>query len=78
MKTAVSLPDRLFRQADRLARKLKKSRSQLYAEAIAEYLTRHDPEAITAALDRLAERVDTGADALVVAAAAGTLRASEW
>jgi predicted transcriptional regulator len=44
MKTAVSLPDKLFKDADRLARQLKKSRSKLYAEAITEYVARHDPD----------------------------------
>ncbi|MFL5301088.1 MAG: ribbon-helix-helix protein, CopG family, partial [Anaeromyxobacteraceae bacterium] len=51
MKTAISLPDDLFEQAERLARRLDKSRSELYREAVAEYVARHDPEAITAALD---------------------------
>jgi metal-responsive CopG/Arc/MetJ family transcriptional regulator len=36
MKTAVSIPDRIFREAERHARRSKKSRSQLYAEALVE------------------------------------------
>ena len=40
MKTAVSVPDELFEAAERQAERTKKSRSQLYAEAIAEYLAR--------------------------------------
>ena len=46
MKTAISLPEDIFVQADRLARRLRKSRSQLYREAVAEYLARHDPDAL--------------------------------
>ena len=38
MKVTVSLPDSLFRAAETLARKLGKSRSQPYAEAIALYV----------------------------------------
>jgi len=38
MKTAVSLPDELFRLAETAARRLRVSRSQLYAMAIAEFL----------------------------------------
>ena len=51
MKVAISLPDLLFRAAERLARKLRKSRSQLYAEAIAEYVGALDAEAVTARLN---------------------------
>jgi metal-responsive CopG/Arc/MetJ family transcriptional regulator len=35
MKTAVSIPDEVFEEADRLARRMKKSRSQLFANAVA-------------------------------------------
>jgi metal-responsive CopG/Arc/MetJ family transcriptional regulator len=38
MKTVISLPDGVFRDAERLARRLKKSRSELYREAVAEYV----------------------------------------
>ena len=48
MKTAVSIPNSVFLAADALARRLRKSRSRLYAEAVAEYLDRHAPEAIRA------------------------------
>ena len=38
MKTAVSLPDKLFRLAETTARRLGVSRSQLYAHAVTERL----------------------------------------
>jgi len=38
MKTAVSVPDRLFKAADRVSKKLKVSRSQLYSMALDEFL----------------------------------------
>jgi hypothetical protein len=38
VKTAVSMPDDLFRMAEATARRLHVSRSELYAKAIAEYL----------------------------------------
>jgi metal-responsive CopG/Arc/MetJ family transcriptional regulator len=63
MKTAVSLPERIFREAEKFARRLRKSRSRLYAEAIAEYLSRHGSNDITesmnAVCDRLAKTDDT-------------------
>ena len=51
MKTAVSLPDRLYRSADALARKLGLSRSRLYATALAEYLAKHQATRVTERLD---------------------------
>jgi predicted transcriptional regulator len=78
MKTAVSLPDEVFRDAERLARRLKKTRSELYKEAVAEYVARHDPEAITVALDRLTAEVDSRPDEFTSAAARRMLERSEW
>lgn len=40
MKTAVSMPDDLFHLAEAAARRLRVSRSELYANAITEYLNR--------------------------------------
>jgi metal-responsive CopG/Arc/MetJ family transcriptional regulator len=53
MKTAISLPDPIFKAADRLARRLGVSRSELYAKAVSEYLERYRQEGITAALNRV-------------------------
>jgi len=78
MKTAISLPDEVFEQAERLARRLKKSRSELYREAVAEYVARHDPEAVTEAMNRIAEQVDTRPDAFSTEAARGVLERTEW
>jgi metal-responsive CopG/Arc/MetJ family transcriptional regulator len=51
VKTAVSLPDELFRQADAAAKKLRVSRSKLYATAISEYLTRQRSASVTERLN---------------------------
>jgi len=47
MKTAISLPDDLFRSADTLAERLGVSRSQLFATAVAEFLAKHQAKKIT-------------------------------
>lgn len=47
MKTVVSMPDDVFHRAERFAERAGKTRSQLYAEAIAEYLARHAPDEVT-------------------------------
>jgi len=53
MKTAISLPDRLFSSADTLARRLGMSRSQLYATALAEYLAKHQAAKVTERLNAI-------------------------
>ena len=78
MKTAISLPDAVFRDAERLAKRLRKSRSELYKEAVAEYVARHEPEAITEALNRLAKDLDTRSDEFTATAAARVMERSEW
>jgi metal-responsive CopG/Arc/MetJ family transcriptional regulator len=78
MKTAISLPEAVFRDAERLARRLNKSRSELYREAVAEYVARHEPEAITEAMDAVAREVETAPDAFASAAALRVLERSEW
>jgi predicted transcriptional regulator len=78
MKTAISLPDGIFREAERLAKRLKKSRSELYQEAVAEYVARHEPEAITEAMNDVAAQLDTGLDTFSSNAARHVLERSEW
>jgi metal-responsive CopG/Arc/MetJ family transcriptional regulator len=53
MKTAISIPDPIYRAADRLARHLGLSRSRLYTKAIAAYLERHREEETTATLNQV-------------------------
>lgn len=78
MKTAISVRDPIFNQAVRLARRLKKSRSALFSEALAEYLARHDPEAITEAMNEVCVEVDSRPDRALSAAARRVLERSEW
>jgi predicted transcriptional regulator len=47
VKTAVSLPDELFRQAEMIAKRLCVSRSRLYAQALEHFLTRSTSESVT-------------------------------
>jgi hypothetical protein len=78
MKTAVSLPDAVFRAADRQAKRSQKSRSQLYAEALAEYLSRHAPDEVTDAMNRVVDQLDEPRDPFVLAAAQSVLERTEW
>jgi metal-responsive CopG/Arc/MetJ family transcriptional regulator len=78
MKTAVSLPETVFKEAERFARQLKKSRSQLYAEAIAEYLARHLPDAVTEAMNRVCDQLGIAQDNFATTAARKTLSSESW
>ncbi|MDO8963508.1 MAG: ribbon-helix-helix protein, CopG family [Coriobacteriia bacterium] len=78
MKTAISIPDDLFAAADRLARTLKQSRSQLYSRAIREYVARHSDDDVTSALDAVYAQDGATDDGFAVAAASQTLERSEW
>jgi metal-responsive CopG/Arc/MetJ family transcriptional regulator len=78
MKTAISIPDKIYREAERLSRRLKKSRSQVYAEAVTEYVARHDPEAVTEAMNRVCDALDTRSDRAISGAARRTLEGIEW
>ena len=53
MKTAISLPDPLFHSAERLAKRLKVSRSALYATAVADYVAQHHRNSVTARLNEV-------------------------
>ena len=78
MKTAISLPDAVFRAAERHAQRVRKSRSQLYAEAVAEYLSRHAPEEVTEAMNRVVDQLEEPRDSFVHASAQAVLRRTEW
>lgn len=78
MKTAVSVPDDVYDQAERLARHAGRSRSEVYSAALREYVARHAPDEVTEALDRVVQHVGDGEDAFTAAAARRVLSAAEW
>ena len=47
MKTAVSIPDPVFRNAEQLAKKMKVSRSRLYSVAVADFVKRYRSADVT-------------------------------
>lgn len=62
MKTAISLPDELFAQAEAEARRMKVSRSELYSKALAEFLQRNEDADITRRLNEVYDQVDSSLD----------------
>jgi len=78
MKTAVSIPDDLFRKADELASRTGKSRSEVYRDALADYVSRREPGAVTRALDEIADEISSEERAFTAVAARRTLAQNEW
>lgn len=78
MKTAVSIPDDVFAEADRLAQQLNTSRSQLYSRALKEFLARHAPDQVTEVMNRVCDEVGGHSDEFGRRAARNVLKKSEW
>jgi Arc/MetJ-type ribon-helix-helix transcriptional regulator len=77
MKTAVSIPDDVFEKADRLARRAKRSRSEVFTAALREYVARHSPEEITEALNSAFQHSEKP-DEFVTEASRRILDRTEW
>jgi predicted transcriptional regulator len=78
MKTAISIADSIFRKAEYYARRKKKSRSELYTEALSEYLARHDVDAVTEAMNKALEETGESVDPFVEAASQRALKRTQW
>ena len=53
MKTAISIPDDVFKEAELAAKRLGVSRSELYANAVAEFIERYRREGMTEKLNAI-------------------------
>lgn len=79
MKVAVSIPDEVFEDAERLARQLGTTRSDVYRRALEEYVGRHAAPSVTQALDRVLEEVGVyEADEFTRRASRRALGRSDW
>lgn len=78
MKAAVSIPDEVFEQADRLAEAMKTSRSELYSRALKEFLARHAPDAVTDAMNSVCAELGKQRSAFTGEAARRVLEQTEW
>lgn len=53
MKVAVSIPEELFESAESLGKRLRVSRSRLYATALSEFLAKHQGRKVTDRLNQV-------------------------
>ena len=78
MKTAVSIPDDVFEDAERLVSRLQTSRSKLYARALAEFVARHDDDRVTALMDQAVLEAGGKGDSFLQVAARQVVQRAEW
>jgi metal-responsive CopG/Arc/MetJ family transcriptional regulator len=78
MKTAVSIPDDVFEKVERLAKREGRSRSDVFAAAVREYVARHAPDEVTEAMNRVCSEVGDQKDEFVRTVARRILKRTEW
>jgi metal-responsive CopG/Arc/MetJ family transcriptional regulator len=78
MKIAVSIPDEIFEDAEYLARRQGKSRSKLYADAVAEYVGAYRTESITEQLNSVYGTQVSALNSALEAAQYRTLDEEDW
>jgi len=62
MKVAISIPEELFESAESLGKRMRVSRSRLYATALAEFLAKHQGRKVTDRLNQLYSAEDSRLD----------------
>jgi len=80
MKTAISIPDPLFDDAERLAKRMGVSRSELFQRAVSEYLREHREKDVTRLLNSVygpgAEKAQV--DTLLYQMQTASIEPEEW
>ena len=78
MKTAISIPDRVFDDAETLARRLGMSRSALYSKAVEAYLSAHRATGVRETLDHLYTTERSELDESMARLQTASLPEEEW
>jgi len=80
MKTAISIPDKIFEAAEKAAKKLGMSRSELYVNAVREYVDRYGQEDVTQKLNDIYTdpRSDSSLDAGLTNLQNASLPREDW
>lgn len=77
MKIAISVPDSVFEEAERVSKTMRVPRSRLYCRAMEEFLTRQRGKSIREALDEVYGSESSELDPVLVELQAQALR-EEW
>ncbi len=78
MKTAISVPNDVFQLSEKLAKKLKVSRSAVFAMGVKKLAEEHDEDEIIRQINRVCEKVDTSVDPVLFQMTMLSLPKDEW
>ncbi len=78
MKTAISLPDSIFEEAENLAQQLGISRSELYTEALKTYLRRYNREQTLSKLNEVYSQQPSNLDPVMATMQYISLPQENW
>ncbi|MBW4665924.1 MAG: hypothetical protein KME60_00410 [Cyanomargarita calcarea GSE-NOS-MK-12-04C] len=78
MKTAISLPDSVFEEAEALAKELGVSRSELYTQALIAHLRKYNRNQILNKLDRIYSEESSELDPVLVKMQFMSLPRENW
>jgi hypothetical protein len=78
MKTAISVPDDIFELSKKLAKKLKVSRSKIFAMGVQKLAEEYDDDEITARLNEVYGKEKAEVDPVLLKMALMSLPKDEW
>jgi metal-responsive CopG/Arc/MetJ family transcriptional regulator len=78
MKTAISLPDPVFEEAESLAKQLGVSRSELYTKALKAYLRKYNHDRILNKLNAVYAEASSEADPVLTQMQLMSLPREDW
>jgi metal-responsive CopG/Arc/MetJ family transcriptional regulator len=78
MKTAISLPDSVFAEAEALAKQLGLSRSELYSTALQAYLSKYNRQQILSQLNNVYSEESSDLDSTIATMQLMSLQREEW
>ncbi len=78
MKTAISVSDEVFELSEKLAKKLKVSRSKIFAMGVKKLAEEYDEDEITQRLNEFYDKEKAEIDPVIMKMAALSLPKDEW
>ena len=78
MKTAISIPEKLFKKADTTARKMRLSRSALFCRAVKEFVEVSDNADVTEKLNQIYSSHSSRLDPSLLDAQSRSLAKEDW
>lgn len=78
MKTAISLPDSIFEEAESLARQIGVSRSELYTNALKAYLRKYNRDQILSKLNQIYSEESSELDSVLAKIQFMSLPSESW